>query len=529
MKRYLNMPDTRPLDDWGKPIGKSYEKKDWERLTPDEMMADFEWKSDILDNYGEEVSCDTFYQDYLFRELYNGDLDGDYKVLVTEYDAEQGNKVHKVDVEEIGEFLALNDVALSPCLFYKNWRRKDLMNYVTAFVLDIDKLRPMQLQRFFFLFDEGRLLRPSFIANSGSGVHFYYVLDKMFRCDAHSHQAERLIAEEIYRGLYDAVIKKERWEAAQRHWIGQDYRVVNSRTKLGQVAQIFKVGELYTIEQLIKHFGVKVDRSKHYATKSMITYAGSIAKELGIEPPDYADAKATHRFIRENKDAAYHARAQRRAERQAKEAARAKKKKSATAKRPVTWYRNTLSYMREHTQAGYRFSAMKALAMIAFKEGVPREVFLRDLHELAAFWTVFDWKGDSFNAKNVEAIERFFDDAAKYNASSETLEEWLGYEFRRVGVKRNGRKKKEHLHAEYWTGEKGRPTTNLCKQNREMALRYMRENGEIKGRPVGSGTAEQRVAAYRAEHPDASVTEVARALEISRPTVYKWWDAKEQG
>lgn len=38
------------------------------------------------------------------------------------------------------------------------------------------------------------------------------------------------------------------------------------------------------------------------------------------------------------------------------------------------------------------------------------------------------------------------------------------------------------------------------------------------------------VAAYRAEHPEASVTEVARALNISRTTVYKWWDgeAKQQ-
>ena len=45
------------------------------------------------------------------------------------------------------------------------------------------------------------------------------------------------------------------------------------------------------------------------------------------------------------------------------------------------------------------------------------------------------------------------------------------------------------------------------------------------GRPAGSGTAQVKVAAYRAEHPEASVTEVAKALQISRTTVYKWWDA----
>lgn len=48
---------------------------------------------------------------------------------------------------------------------------------------------------------------------------------------------------------------------------------------------------------------------------------------------------------------------------------------------------------------------------------------------------------------------------------------------------------------------------------------------EGNGRPKGSGSAQQRVAAYRAEHPEASVTEIAKALRISRPTVYKWWDS----
>ena len=111
-------------------------------------MADFDWKSDILDAYGEEVSCDTFYQDYLFYELYAGEIEGDYKVLLTEYDAQENSKSHKIDVDEICDFLHLNDVAISPCLFYSNWRMKKLLNYVSAFVLDIDKLKPENLQRF---------------------------------------------------------------------------------------------------------------------------------------------------------------------------------------------------------------------------------------------------------------------------------------------------------------------------------------------------------------------------------------------
>lgn len=55
-------------------------------------------------------------------------------------------------------------------------------------------------------------------------------------------------------------------------------------------------------------------------------------------------------------------------------------------------------------------------------------------------------------------------------------------------------------------------------------LRMKRQNRnwwDNAGRPVGSGTKEQLVKDYIAENPDKSVTEVARALNVSRPTVYK--------
>ena len=40
----------------------------------------------------------------------------------------------------------------------------------------------------------------------------------------------------------------------------------------------------------------------------------------------------------------------------------------------------------------------------------------------------------------------------------------------------------------------------------------------------GAPTKAEAVVAYRKANPEASVPEVARALGITRPTVYKWWD-----
>ena len=54
----------------------------------------------------------------------------------------------------------------------------------------------------------------------------------------------------------------------------------------------------------------------------------------------------------------------------------------------------------------------------------------------------------------------------------------------------------------------------------------MRQQGrdwrEGNGRPIGSGTKECIVKTYIADNPNATPTEISRALNISRPTVYKY-------
>lgn len=512
------MPDRRPLDQWGNPIGTAYVDKAWNELTVEEMKADFEWKSDILRVAGEEVSSATFYQDYLFRELYKGEIEGDYKVLLTEYNAEKGHKLHKVNVDEIDDFLDLSDVALSPCLFHSNWRNKRLLAYVAAFFLDIDCVRPKTLQRFLELFDQGRLLRPTFITNSGSGVHFIYLLDKMFPIGGNVYEANRKIAMEIYRLLYDDVIIREKYKFGQRHWLGQDYRVVGSLTKLQQRANVSKVGDIYTIEELVKHYHIEINPKKKYASDAMKKYATNIAKDLGMDLdhalPDFENSQETYEFIKLHKDAAFEARENRRKEKE-------KKEKTHKKRKMITWYRNTLAYMRDHTQAGYRFSSMKALAIIAFKEKVDRQTFLEDIQELAAYWSCYDWAGDEFNEHNVEAIIRLFDHGATYsNTSAEKLEEWLGYKFKRIGTVRNGRKRKVHLQADMWETEDGKKRVNVCKENRKIGYREAVNDGRVGRYP----RCDKTVRKWRLEHPEGKKADCIKETGLSKSAVYRWWD-----
>ena len=78
--------------------------------------------------------------------------------------------------------------------------------------------------------------------------------------------------------------------------------------------------------------------------------------------------------------------------------------------------------------------------------------------------------------------------------------------------KRNYRKQKDHVKV----------------MNTMKALKKQLGEEVKEGRPKGSGTKESLVKDYAASHPEESVTEIARTLGVSRPTVYKYLGGKSK-
>ena len=73
--------------------------------------------------------------------------------------------------------------------------------------------------------------------------------------------------------------------------------------------------------------------------------------------------------------------------------------------------------------------------------------------------------------------------------------------------KRNGRKQKLHL--------------KMARSN--LAIMSDDIGKPLQGRPVGSGTKKEQVAAWRFAHPDGRKADCIRETGLSKPTVYKWW------
>ena len=162
-------------------------------------------------------------------------------------------------------------------------------------------------------------------------------------------------------------------------------------------------------------------------------------------------------------------------------------------------------------RSGGRYYSIYALVCYGRKCSIPTDEIEKDA------WTFYDL----LESRTDDELNHFSKN--DMSAALKQLKEPLAYKCTREFIadkckvfipenKRNYQRQAEHL-------EEARAIRDI------RMKRQKRKWTDGNGRPKGAGTAEQKVAAYRAEHPEANVTEVARALGISRPTVYKWWDA----
>lgn len=472
-------------------------EKSVHELTPEECRADFHRKDLILRAYYAQIPPALFYSAYLFH-----DLDEDEfmpSIIMYEHTAIEGANSWKrqaVPIDDLMKYVGRDDVAINPCAYWNNYPRKKLMRRVYAFVMDVDEVRPATMQYLISLIEQGKFPRPTAISNSGSGVHFFYILDVALQVGYREKYLQNFrLADQIYFMLHQRL--GNFYSGVQRHHLGQDYRLVGSLSKFGDVTTAWEVGPFWQIEELAKV--LKVDFQSIYqpisaASPRMESYAKSIAQELHCDLPDLKNPREVYDFIAKNKDAAYNARQQRRE--------RAGKGK----KHAAGWYEDTWYRVYTRTEAGNRFNALRALAIVAYKCGIAEERFEADLQRLSVLWQEQRWRGgDAFNADNIEAIMRMFRNGDRYKMTTRVrLEELLGWKWAGQGRRINGRTQAEHL------------------QRARAVQTVDYPNGEWRNK-AGAPTGQQKVLTWRAAHPDGKKADCIRDTGLSKPTVYKWW------
>lgn len=433
------------------------------------IQEQFEEKHEVLSQFGEEVSAWTMYED-IFE-----DMELELPVVIIDEDEtdEEDTIKHIVTMslqEAVEQSESRNDMLVGGCTYFNNWISKKSAKNIHTFIIDMDNVYSgtllNALRNDWKTANNEPLPMPTYIVNSGTGLHLYFVLKEPIP----NYKATTEQLDKLYRKLALDQTTKRVYLQKQVQWFGQDFRMAGGLNKYNWKNACFRVGEKWDIDEL--------------------------AKEIGF--PDM-------HFVRYGEP-----RTKKPTEKKQRNTA---KRKGWRTKR--AFYDCALRNCRDKTKEGTRYMSMCALTVIAYKCGVSQEELERDLKSLLPVYN----KGAQrkIKEKEIYSAMKMYNDKAMLT-QRERLEDWQGWKYE--PIKRNYRKRAVHLRSEYLVNEQGRPEVNACSQNRELALKYMREHGEIKGRP----STEQMILEYLEQHPEeTNKSKIAKELNISRTTLTKWW------
>lgn len=376
---------------------------------------------------------------------------------------------------ELMEFVIIPPVAFSG----KN-RTKANAYHLWAIAIDLDGVEMDQLEDLIYQINNDVVPEPTFIANSGHGLHLYYCFEDPVPMYPHlTKQLQELkhaLTDCVWNG-YTSTIPTER---RQYQSIVQGYRAVGSFTKLGKQYRVtaFRTGVKRTIQYLedwASETGrVNFDEFNHVTLDQARELWPDWYQRRIVEGKGRTPFKFQHRGV----------------------------------------YESWLRRMELGAIDGNRYNCISVLFAVAYKtEGIEFDDVMNDALDLVPRLNRLTKKeGNNFTEDDV------LDASAFYDESSQTLGLKGVYKMTKIHIepnKRNGRNQEEHL-------EEARMLRDLRmkRQGREWA----NKNGRPKGCRNKKHEKRDLVLQYRSDNPEASVTEVARALGFSRTTVYKWWD-----
>lgn len=458
------------------------------------MHSDYKEVFQILNSKYEEVFGYDFYK-YLFPNNENaGEFNTDFSkpnaiyLYQDEKDQEEKRRLRRrIMLNDTWEndyksYVEGNPLTLCSGLSYRK-RANKITNaqQMRALIIDLDGVGAGELENLFLRFGKNpatirSLPIPTFLVMSGSGLHVYYVFKEPV--DLYPN-----IKIQMKSLKYDLTFKIWEYKATskekqiQYQSINQAFRMVGSMNdKYGTPVKAFRVGEEVTLEYLNEYVIDKnnqVDINKPFKPSKMTK---AEAKEAY---PEWYQRVVVEKKIK-------------------------LKKWDIKGKQGYAlydWWKKQVGKIR----GGHRYYYLMCLAIYACKCDVPKKQLKEDMA------VMFDElkgveHGNPLTEYDIEsALETY--DKEYYNFTIADIEKLTDVRIKRN--KRNYRKQKLHL--------------KIARGTRDILYENWREGA---GRPKGSMNKEhpkeKLVKDYIKDHPADNPTQIAKALKISRPTVYKY-------
>ena len=368
------------------------------------------------------------------------------------------------ELSQLDDLVNNNFVIFNGLSYYGKERSLKNASLMYAMIFDIDGLNDMnKLINLISHFSNGISPMPTYIVNSGHGVHLYYVFDEPIPLYNHLKEPLKRMKYHLTGKLWNMYVSDIK--EVQYQGINQGFRMVGSPTKLGANYKLeaFKTGEKISLDYLNKFISNENDKILKTDYESNLSLAK--AKE---KYPEWYERK----IIKKQKN------------------------KSWTVKRDLyDWW---IRKIKEGATYGHRYFCIMTLSIYATKCNISYDELERDAIDLIPFLNSLN-PTEPFTLSDVKsALNSYGEDLN--NFPREDIEKITAIDIPKN--KRNGRNQKLHLRI-------ARSTLEIMNE----------ENGSpLQGRK----SMKNEIINFIGSNPELTPTELARELGVSRTTIYKY-------
>ena len=510
------------------------------------INSQVDFKDKILSKYSSLVSPYNFYRDIFplgVMEEKGKYEKGKYNGIALEIFNDDSGRVkrHLVldDLDKIKELcLSKNFIVIAPITYMGKRRRNVDAMYLNALAFDLDGVTEKKylvdlLYQMGIIKNKKRFTPvPTYIVNSGNGIHVYYVFNEPIFINGWVYEdltkQLNLMKGHLTRRIWN--IYTSSLADIQYQSISQGFRMVGSLTKDGRVTTAYKVGDKVDIPYLNTFIGEEECKVSIFDNESYRQFKKKEGRltlsEAKEKYPDWYERRIINKEPRKNN--------------------------WKVKKELYNWWFNKISDPEKTAKrtigptVGHRYFCVMILAIFARKCGVSYEELERDAYSLEKLLdSITKEKINHFTKKDIDvALRNYKENFVTY--SRVQIEDLSA--IRIDANKRNGRKQEDHLKVmrairdvnmeikgKDWRNNNGRPKGSGSKER--LVKDYLKENPMakiedlVKDLNVNKKTAykyypktdkKALIKDYIKSHPNDSITSIARALNISRPTVYKY-------
>ena len=377
------------------------------------------------------------------------------------------------DLKKLDELIDTDFTIMAPISYFGKSRSGKFARFLYAMAFDLDGVGMPQLRDVLHQMDKGILPKASFVVNSGTGLHLYYILSEpvpMYPQNQHYLKELKYSLTRQIWNRFTSTIKQP-----QMQGIMQGFRVVGSWSKLGKGYPVtaYRLGDRVELDDLLEYIPASNgERQKLQGILRKTTMPLAEAKE---KYPDWYERRIV----------------------------RGERRGRWTVKRDLyDWW---LRRIRDEIRVGHRYHGVMTLAIYAKKCGIEEAELRQDAYSLLLPYDEMSIEEvNRFTREDVEAALSMFnedyvtfprDDIARLSGMTMPVN------------KRNWQKQREHLEE--------------ARMLRDMRMKRQGRNWwNSSGRPTAQGI----VFEWRQQHPKGRKADCRRDTGLDPKTIRKWWD-----